>query len=113
MLGRVKRPWQAVDEIGGGMPGVGFTSARPGQARADRLALEPYWGEAAVRACPPLEGPKFAKGRREISGSILPDLGSAGGRHVSGTDISALRQHKAPDMLSPLGWDGTRRHGGA
>ena len=32
-----------------GMPGVGLTSARPGQARADRLALKPYWGKPTVR----------------------------------------------------------------
>jgi hypothetical protein len=31
------------------MPGVGLTSSRPGQARADRLALKPYWGKPAVR----------------------------------------------------------------
>ena len=31
------------------MPGVGFTSSRPGQARAERLALGPYWGKPTVR----------------------------------------------------------------
>ena len=33
----------------GGMPGVGLTASPPGQARADRLALEPYWGKPTVR----------------------------------------------------------------
>ena len=31
------------------MPGIGLTSSRLGQARADRLALEPYWGKPTVR----------------------------------------------------------------
>ena len=31
------------------MPGIGLTSSRLGQARADRLALKPYWGKPAVR----------------------------------------------------------------
>jgi hypothetical protein len=32
-----------------GMPGAGLTSARFGQARSERLALKPYWGEPTVR----------------------------------------------------------------
>ena len=57
-----------------GMPGVGLTSGAPGQARSERLALEPYWGKPDVRH---LRGGGGNVGiiRSPVRATALPDPG--------------------------------------
>ena len=70
-----------------GMPGAGLTFGACGQARSERLALKPYWGEPTVRN---FRGGSGNVGiiRRPVRATALPDplTGTQVGEHVETTD---------------------------
>src|SRR3989304_1966536 len=113
------------------MPGVGLTSSRPGQARADRLALEPYWGKPTVRN---LRGGGGNVGiiRSPVRATALPDPslrpvrlnfgthskwgGDGEGMGIAAARLYSIRAPRArrmpPDRRVGVGSGGARRRRG-